>query len=277
MFDNFALWSVLVLKGMSKMSDPCVLANEEHSDGADDEERVVIGPSYYQLRPFYDTELHASCFPSLDGIAMRVMCASASAHQDDDDVVFVGEYKADGAAEPRRRKTRDGLRRNPSRKARNASSGRFGKEHLTENEFAFLDESDDEPVVLKKTRVASATTRHTALKRWPVDAYDRPEYDPKTRTVDGVDSAMRNAARAFLGVGRHARAAPKKPRRKYVARGRPKKVEVARVPAGELLEVVRNTFRAVVEFCTTQACDAASSTLLRNQTTLLAIVEDSTG
>lgn len=76
---------------------------------------------------------------------------------DESDVIFVKEYKTEEAQRDKSECTEnddskdDGIRRNPVREARtNRGKGHLQREHLLEEDFAFLDQFDEETLVCNK-------------------------------------------------------------------------------------------------------------------------------
>ncbi|KAJ8952482.1 hypothetical protein NQ318_003277 [Aromia moschata] len=154
---------------------------------------------------------------------------------DDDDVVFVKEYK--NSEEPTKKveetkpraKSAKGIRRNPVRKVRTRSRD-LSKEHIFEEDFAFLDTSEEDAVDAgperkekenqseitatlnglkapsektasqkdtseegppKRTPVRRAAAAKGKIKQWPVNAHERPKYNAETKKIEAFDYNVR--------------------------------------------------------------------------------------
>ncbi|XP_048519239.1 uncharacterized protein LOC125503285 [Dendroctonus ponderosae] len=189
---------------------------------------------------------------------------------DENDVIFISQYQ----------RTTDNFqkknspRRNPVRKARNAKRGfHLQNEHLLEEDFGILDQIDEDNLLICKREKVEVKE---PLKTWPINAYERPEYNPRTNEVEPLDCLMKNSEtnlkKPKLTVPRKTKAKPKK---KYQTKKRipTTKKPIEMVPAKELTPVVEETLEMVRELSAGSFGKKFGLDLLNNQTMLLAIIK----
>ncbi|VEN51828.1 unnamed protein product [Callosobruchus maculatus] len=130
-----------------------------------------------------------------------VSCVRNEEDEDDDDVVFVKEYKnEDGVKEESARQVAlhsrskqvnaAKVRRNPPRTTRNKSRD-ISMEVLYEEDFAFLDSTDDEDVQEFKENKLPKNCPVELPKEWPINVHERPEYNYLTQKVESFDFTIR--------------------------------------------------------------------------------------
>ncbi|KAG5894048.1 hypothetical protein JTB14_037892 [Gonioctena quinquepunctata] len=172
---------------------------------------------------------------------------------DDDDVVFVKEYKeekkvvaspAKGDSPVGEKEVDSKIRRNPVRNVRNKSRD-LSQELLYEEDFAILDASDDELDKKENKPPEKKCSYSTELpKEWPVNVHERPEYNPVTKKIESLDYTIRdiqnNSAAKRAKVASNL--ARKKPKRKVVRKSKSRvEPEVEKVPIETLKPLVNST------------------------------------
>ncbi|CAH2012147.1 unnamed protein product [Acanthoscelides obtectus] len=183
---------------------------------------------------------------------------------DDDDVIFVKEYKHNeiikeetgrqvefGSSYSRSNQVNlPKVRRNPVRTTRNKSRD-FSMEVLYEEDFAFLDSTDDEDD-FKENKPSKKNCDNLELpKEWPIDVHERPEYNYKTQQIESFDFTIREIQK---------KVPPKKPRletvpirrksnKKYLSRKKkPKAVVEKKTPLKDLQPLVKSTNALLRDF-----------------------------
>nr|CAI5838226.1 unnamed protein product [Callosobruchus analis] len=187
-----------------------------------------------------------------------VSCVVDEEEEDDDDVVNVPK-----------------VRRNPIRTTRNKSRD-ISMEVLYEEDFAFLDSTDDEEDDFKEN------------KEWPINVHERPEYNYLTQKVESFDFTIREIQK---------KVPPKKPRletvpirrksnKKYLSGKKKQKVVIEkRTPLEDLRPLVNSTSEMLRNFYTSLAENKnvinrdrdnlrERAELLRNQAMLYSLVND---
>ncbi|KAJ8976213.1 hypothetical protein NQ317_008094 [Molorchus minor] len=182
-----------------------------------------------------------------------------SISDDDDDVVFVGEYKEKG--ENNKRETEGGFQtsdkpyvktrrteKNDKKEPLRNKSKDLSKEHIFEEDFAFLDTSEEEENKDEKENQVppkKTSTTNENFKQWPVNAHERPEYNTETKQIEAFDYTIREIQKK----------APirKKPRLetvpRYCARKRkPRVLEIKKAPVADLKEVVDSTTEFLLQY-----------------------------
>ncbi|KAF7279273.1 hypothetical protein GWI33_007470 [Rhynchophorus ferrugineus] len=176
---------------------------------------------------------------------------------DENDVIFVKEYKRTDtrlSSCNRSSPIDDGIRRNPVRKARSLKSTRhLHHEHLLEEDFDVLDQFDEDNLVLLKNKLPAscATSSNAIYKEWPINAYERPEFDPRTRKIEPFDLSIRQIKNQQEKKKCYLETVPKpkkKPKKKYFIRKRRMIKPEKKVAVIELKETIATTFDLVCDF-----------------------------
>lgn len=193
--------------------------------------------------------------------------ALASAHfgesiviSDDEDVVFVKEYKEKDNRQHIMTDTTNNsctsssssatIRRNPVRKARNSKGVKNLEGELYEEDFDFLDQQLEDEA---KSKVAYKKSMET-YKRWPVNVHDRPEYNSETQKIEPLDYTLREiqknitySSKKLPPTTNQNRKAKKK---NYFARRRHKENvrEERKYPIAELTKLIMSTTEALKSF-----------------------------
>nr|XP_023020764.1 uncharacterized protein LOC111509284 [Leptinotarsa decemlineata] len=217
---------------------------------------------------------------------------------DDDDVVFVKEYKEVKKASPERIVDYPAddnellkIRRNPVRNARNKSRD-LSKDLLYEEDFAILDVSDNELEKKENKPPEKKSTASSQLpKEWPVNVHERPEYNSATNTIEPLDYTIRDIQRktAAKKIKIDASVVQKKGKKKAIKRRRkPRAVpEVEKVPLETLKPLVNSTTDMLKDFFikskqhkdltnfTSDICTFENKVaILRNQALLFSVVNN---
>ncbi|CAG9855946.1 unnamed protein product [Phyllotreta striolata] len=165
----------------------------------------------------------------------------------DDEVIFVKEYKEndDKPEKEHASKAEGPIRRNPVRMVRNKSRD-LSKELLFEEDFAFLDVSDEETEDKENKLNVKKSPTVKLPKEWPVNVHERPEYNPVTNNIESFDYTIREiqeTASVFKKPKTDA-VVPKKPiKKKPVAVRRRTRTpkETKKSPIEELKPLVNTT------------------------------------
>ncbi|XP_066157851.1 uncharacterized protein [Euwallacea fornicatus] len=221
----------------------------------------------------------------------------------DEEVIFVKEYKKDLHSE----KDKNDIegenaksdefkyaspkhRRNPVRKARSEVGNSFlKKEHLLEEDFAVLDVLEEENFVecldktgKQKNEGGEGVTEKKPPKGWPINVFERPEYNPLTNKIEPFDYTIREIQNKQVKKKSRVETCvkPKKSKKKYFTRIRKPKTSkpVEKVPVQELSDLVTTTFHMVGRFVRDNkenlqgGSNSNFNTLIGNQATLMALV-----
>ncbi|KAJ8963573.1 hypothetical protein NQ314_005547 [Rhamnusium bicolor] len=177
---------------------------------------------------------------------------------DDDDVVFVREYKENKTettenlieSAVKLKKIDNNIRRNPIRTVRTRSRD-LSKELLFEEDFAFLDASEDEGEdEEKENKIPIKKSPNENLKQWPVNVHDRPEYNTLTKKIETFDYTIREIQKKATKKPR-IETVPirRKSKKKYFTKKRkPRLVEVKKIPIEELKTLVNATTALLRDF-----------------------------
>lgn len=228
----------------------------------------------------------------------KIVKESIAISDDDSDVIFVKEYKNEGSNHVSAQLNvngKDEIRRNPMRKARSVKSKRhLQNEHFLEEDFDVLDEMDESNLVFfkNKSNSSNSVTSNENFKEWPVNAYERPEYNPETKKIEPFDYTIRKIQvsqtqqvqekkKCYIEVAPKIRRKSKK--KYFIRKRRPKNSKIEKkVPVEDLKVTVKSTFDFVSDFFKLYSKDSSkpiSTTsndgiynLLKNQTTLLCLL-----
>ncbi|CAH0557188.1 unnamed protein product [Brassicogethes aeneus] len=172
---------------------------------------------------------------------------------DDDDVVFVAEYRNDDI---KGSQNSDGEvpRRNPVRKVRNSrAASELKREVYYEEDFAFLEQQDELEEMnrkmtsyIKKQQVAVEN-----YKQWPINVHERPEFNEETKKIERFDYTIRKIKETLPNKKPKLVKIPKpaKKKRYFLRRRRlPKIVIEKKVPIKDLSGLVDSTFDLVKGF-----------------------------
>lgn len=217
---------------------------------------------------------------------------------DESDVIFVKEYREGKreentvAVEKKNDTNQQGIRRNPVRKARtNKGRRHLQKEHLLEEDFAFLDEIDEENLVLNKTQFSSSTSSAVSfvtetLKEWPINCYERPEFNSNTNKIEPFDFTIReiqtNQQKKKQRLETTTTAKRKSKKKYFIRKRKPKVKKAEKISVNELQTVVDSTFDLLSGFLKVLSQHGRQNTvckdgvydLLKNQTSLMAVIND---
>ncbi|XP_066260637.1 uncharacterized protein [Euwallacea similis] len=191
----------------------------------------------------------------------------------DEEVIFVKEYKKDlhpqkdkNEIEEENAKSKEfkyaspKYRRNPVRKARSEAGNSFlKKEHLLEEDFAVLDVLEEESFVERldktgkqKDEGGEGATEKKPPKEWPINVFERPEYNPLTNKIQPFDYTIREIQNKQVKKKPRVETCikPKKSKKKYFTRIRRPKANkpVEKVPVQQLSDLVTTTFHMVGGF-----------------------------
>ncbi|XP_050302669.1 uncharacterized protein LOC126740610 isoform X2 [Anthonomus grandis grandis] len=211
-----------------------------------------------------------------------------SPKEEDNEVIFVGEFQKEPTAS-----SSTAIRRNPARRARTIERRRhLQKEHLLEEDFAFLDQIDEDCLVSVKAKpsqpksITSITEPKDSsglyFKEWPLNVYERPEYCEDTGRIEPFDYSIRNIEnkqvkkRSVSCLETCPKEKPK-PKKKYVYRKRRSKVKktIDKVPLDDSLrELVKTTYDMLNEFNQEKKLTGCDE-LVQNQAVLLGVLEQS--
>nr|CAH7757703.1 unnamed protein product [Callosobruchus chinensis] len=194
---------------------------------------------------------------------LAVSCVRNEEEDADDDVVFVKEYKLDdtvnGEADqqvalhsrPKQliQVNVPKVRRNPIRTTRNKSRD-ISMEVLYEEDFAFLDSTDDEEDDSKENKLPE-TSPVELPKEWPINVHERPEYNIVTQKIESFDYTIREIQKKVPPKKPRLETVPvrRKSKKKYLSRKKKQKVVTEkRTPLNDLQPLVNSTSEMLKNF-----------------------------
>ncbi|XP_057663963.1 uncharacterized protein LOC130898583 isoform X2 [Diorhabda carinulata] len=234
-----------------------------------------------------------SCAPELGDknqlseINERSDYSNISEESDKEAVIFVEDCEVIKKDENKKSKDCSEVRRNPVRSVRNKSKI-LTNEVIFEEDFVFLETSDDEMKIDEKSHVVELP------KEWPVNVHERPEYNATTKKIEPFDYTIRDiqkTATITTKLKEKEVIVRKNPKRKPTTRRKPKPTiapEPPRetVPISELKSVINSTTEMLKNYffnskkhqdliSKSSVCTLENKVkVLRNQAFLFAIVNN---
>lgn len=194
--------------------------------------------------------------------AANVQTTVFEIEDDDDDVIFVGEYqlkKEKNVKKPLENQPR----RNPVRQARNSKMMKHADEIIYEDDFRMLDSSEDDSEIVSNslpiTKPTEPKIKNISLKdikKWPTSGlHERPEYNTETKKIEKFDYTIREIQSKVTPVKKAPLNAKKnqklvrKPKKYTVKRRRKAKtVAVEKVQYSDLKDLIEKNLELVGNF-----------------------------